>query len=399
MRPGFGELALAVKPYFGFSQRLCYNITIVNMGIEIDFLAVGEAKKSGDAIAVRFGNLHGKREEQTVITIDGGTIDSGERLVEHIKKHYGTSNVDYAFLTHPDGDHASGMREVLEKLTVETVVMHRPWEHSHAIHDLFDDARTSPNSISERSRENLAAAHEVEKLALAKGIKIVEPFAGLATSDQTIRVLGPTKAFYQTQLTRFDFMPEVKESTTDSEIIKTFLAEASRAVNWLADRWDTELLFLEPAEDATSAENNSSLVLLLTVDNKQYLFTGDAGVPALTAALDYATTASIDLTRLCFLQIPHHGSKRNVGPNVLNRLLGSPRTFDKPDRTAFVSAAKEGEPKHPSKQVTNAFRRRGVEVHVTAGLAKCHPMPVREGWGSSTPLPFYSQIEDEESDD
>src|SRR6266851_1674956 len=92
------------------------NFTEIAMGIEIDFLAVGEAAKSGDAIAVRFGNLHGKREEQTVITIDGGTIESGGRLVEHIKTYYGTTSVDYAFLTHPDGDHASGMREILEKL-------------------------------------------------------------------------------------------------------------------------------------------------------------------------------------------------------------------------------------------------------------------------------------------
>lgn len=64
------------------------------MGIEIDFLAVGEASKSGDAIAIRFGNLHGRREEQTVITIDGGTKESGDNLVEHIKTHFGTTHVD-----------------------------------------------------------------------------------------------------------------------------------------------------------------------------------------------------------------------------------------------------------------------------------------------------------------
>ena len=93
------------------------------MGIEIDFLAVGEASKSGDAIAIRFGNLHGRREEQTVITIDGGTKESGDNLVEHIKTHFGTTHVDFAFLTHPDGDHASGMSEILEKLTVGKVLI------------------------------------------------------------------------------------------------------------------------------------------------------------------------------------------------------------------------------------------------------------------------------------
>ncbi|MBF4307570.1 MBL fold metallo-hydrolase, partial [Vibrio anguillarum] len=42
------------------------------MGYEIDFLGVGEESKSGDAIALRYGNLHGHRDEQTVVVIDGG---------------------------------------------------------------------------------------------------------------------------------------------------------------------------------------------------------------------------------------------------------------------------------------------------------------------------------------
>ena len=43
------------------------------MGLEIDFLSVGEGEKSGDAIALRYGNLFGPRSEQTVLVIDGGT--------------------------------------------------------------------------------------------------------------------------------------------------------------------------------------------------------------------------------------------------------------------------------------------------------------------------------------
>ena len=34
------------------------------MGYEIDILAVGEGERSGDAMAVRFGNLHGRPDEQ-----------------------------------------------------------------------------------------------------------------------------------------------------------------------------------------------------------------------------------------------------------------------------------------------------------------------------------------------
>jgi len=362
------------------------------MGIEIDFLPVGDKSKSGDAIAIRYGDLSGANSQPLILTIDGGTKESGEALVDHVQTYYRTKTVNGAFLTHADGDHASGMRVILEKLDVKAVLMHRPWLHSKLVKELLEDGRTTITSIKEKTKENLAVAYEIEKLAIAKGITPVEPFVGLAL-NHGLSILGPTKEFYEAQLANFDFMPETKEPGAAS-LVKAIMAGASRAINWLGDRWDTELLFTEPAEDATSPENNSSLVLLLTLDGMHYLFTGDAGVPALRAALDQAAILGIDYSLLRFVQIPHHGSRRNLGPTVLNRLLGLPRAFDKPDRTALVSAAKEGEPKHPSKRVMNAFRRRGVEVHVTAGMIKCHPLPVRAGWIKSTPLPFYSQVED-----
>ena len=71
------------------------------MAYEIDFLAVGEGDSSGDAIAIRWGNLTGNRAEQTVMIIDGGTKASGESLVSHVEKYYGTDFVDYALCTHP----------------------------------------------------------------------------------------------------------------------------------------------------------------------------------------------------------------------------------------------------------------------------------------------------------
>ena len=52
---------------------------------EVDFLNVGEGERSGDAIALRFApDLTRAPEGQTVIVIDGGTQEAGQRLVEHI---------------------------------------------------------------------------------------------------------------------------------------------------------------------------------------------------------------------------------------------------------------------------------------------------------------------------
>jgi len=118
-------------------------------------------------------------------------------------------------------------------------------------------------------------------------------------------------------------------------------------------------------------------------DGKQFLFTADAGVPALTEAADYASGAGIDLKQLNFIQVPHHGSKHNVGPAILNRILGPKRPTQNFDKTAYISAAKDGEPNHPAKKVVNAFKRRGANVFVTQGQSKVHRSsdspPVRIG--------------------
>ena len=69
--------------------------------LEIDFLPVNSKEKSGDSIALRYSSW----ADQVVITIDGGTLESGESLVNHIDRYYDTNRVDLAILTHPDGDH------------------------------------------------------------------------------------------------------------------------------------------------------------------------------------------------------------------------------------------------------------------------------------------------------
>src|SRR5262245_9392200 len=135
------------------------------MAFEIDFLPVGEGEKSGDAIALRWGNLTGPRRQQVVMVIDGGTIEAGERLVQHVETHYQTATVDRGVNTHRGGDHASGLSVVLEELKVGHLWLHRPWEHSGEIRDLFEDGRLSDDGLSAKMRKALADAWELEKLA------------------------------------------------------------------------------------------------------------------------------------------------------------------------------------------------------------------------------------------
>jgi beta-lactamase superfamily II metal-dependent hydrolase len=351
------------------------------MGIEIDFLAVGEGESSGDAIAVRYGNLFGTREQQTVLVIDGGTKDSGERLVQHVKQHYGTTHVNYMFSTHPDTDHVSGLIPVFEGLSVGALVMHQPWDHAEAICHLFDDGRVTPNGIEGRFQRALWAAHDLKEMAAAKKIPIVEPFAGLADANGVLRVLGPTQDYYRLLLAGFRCAPDPISA------LKAFLSASVGLVKEAVSRVAESLAIETLTDDGiTSSENNSSAILYIQVPGRKVLLTGDAGIPALTGAADWAASAGIDLASLDFMQVPHHGSRRNVGPAILDRIKA---------KTAFISAGADGGPKHPAKKVTNAILRRGGEIFATAGRGLCHSYqaPQRSGWGPVSGIPFFDQVE------
>ena len=357
------------------------------MGYELDFLPVGK-DKCGDAIAFRFGNLQGFRNEQTVVIIDGGFQGTGSELVNHVRTHFGTNKVDLVISTHPDQDHIGGLETVLTECEVGRLWMHQPWKHTNDIAKMFVDGRVTDQSVREALRKSLDEARTLERLAQAKNIPIEEPFTGLQDASKSLFVLGPSKAFYESLLPGFRGAPEPVFG-----FLKQFVTGVEEAVKKIAERWDIETL---DDSGETTPENNSSVILLLILEGNYLLLTADAGAPALTQAINVLDFSKFDYSKLTFVQVPHHGSARNVGPTILNRLIGPMLQQEFASRTAFVSVTSDDHPKHPSKKVLNAFRRRGAPVHCTAGMAKCHfrNAPPRSGWISSVPMPFYPEVDD-----
>jgi len=349
------------------------------MAFEVDFLAVGEGEKSGDAIAVRWGNLAGPRAEQKVLIVDGGTLEAGNNLVNHVKNYYGTTFVDAVLCTHPDIDHACGLKAVLEELDFGFLLMHQPWNHANEILDLFKNPFTT-TKLKEKLQKAITTAHELEEICDGKGKKIYEPFTG--TTWDNIRILGPSRDYYQELLAQFRDTPVA--ASPISSLLQKAIASAKEKIELVAEKFDIQYESLDDSGE-TSPENNSSAILLLAVDGQKLLFTADAGIPALTAAADYAATLNIRLDDLRFMQVPHHGSKHNVGKTILNRTKAG---------TAYVSAGAKA-PKHPSKKVTNALIRRGATVCVTAGNGLCHHLGTssRNGWSPAPTVPFYEQVE------
>jgi beta-lactamase superfamily II metal-dependent hydrolase len=351
------------------------------LAFEIDFHPVGNGEKGGDAITFRYGKANNLPATQKVIVIDGGSLDSGKSIVEHIKTIYNTSTVDLVINTHPDNDHCSGLREVLNNLTIKEIWIHRPWRLSGLSLDWFKDGRITPNSLRERLKDALNIVAEIENIANEKRIPIKQPFVGLSFDD-TIYVLSPTEEYYKELLPQFRNTPEPKNENLFS---KTFSA-VKDAVNWLSETLHISTETLDENGE-TSPENNSSVVTLFKYSDKKVLFTGDAGLPALKNVIEITDKCNYPLTNLDVLQVPHHGSKRNVSPRVLNKIKGI---------NACISTPKEENPKHPAKKVTNALIRRNMKPYQTKGNILCyrHNTPQRAGYLSATPIPFHNQVEE-----
>lgn len=363
------------------------------MGFDIDYIHVGDGERSGDAIALRYGNLLSNPIDQTVLVIDGGTKESGQQLVNHIRTHYGTDVVDGIIVTHQDSDHTSGLTEVLEQLQVKHLYMHVPWDHEDEMNSLFQ--KEIPNQDFEKKlQKSLENVRDLEEIAFNKGIPIDEPFEGMASNDGILHILGPSKLYYECLLAQYDKTPEANESVIDTlekllgvntaSPLRSILEKGEEIIEWVMETLDIATETLDDSGE-TSPENNSSVILLITIDGRKILFTGDAGIPALTAAADYAEQKGILLNDLHLLHVPHHGSKHNVGPTILNRVKAE---------KAQISAALKAS-KHPSKKVINALIRRGNRVFATQGntIHHSHESPDRLNWSPVEALDFNDQVE------
>lgn len=301
---------------------------------EIDFLSVGEEAAHGDAIALRFTQPNGDCVRGV---IDAGYRGDGDRLVEHVRHHYGDGGLDFVLLTHPDADHVNGMGEVLRRIDVAKLFLHRPELHGHP------------------TNSGAGPASELVALAQAQGAEVTEPFAGTDRFEGTFLVAGPAEPYYEELL-------QEQETTTKAAAAPAAALAEGRATEAQPELPDFPLEV--PFDDAggTNPRNNSSAILQLTLGDRRFLFTGDAGVPALNRAIAYLRDRGYSAPPN-FFQVPHHGSRHNLDSDTCDRVLGPiGQSFE---GVAVVSVA-PGDPKKPAPRVTNACGRRGFRVWSTA---------------------------------
>ena len=372
------------------------------MNCEIEFLPVGDGSKPGDAIVIRYG----EPDAYELMIVDGGNIDSGKEIVKHIHAHFGQNIlVSHVVLTHCDADHASGLREVLRELPVVKLWLHLPWTFAAEARPYFANKNWTDKGLEQTLREEYDIIGELVQLAVNQATAIEQPFAGAVIGP--FRVLSPYRGAYPLLLPQFDRTPDADEAALQAanfwigkppgviaalvEKVAEKLAEKVQAM--IPETWETERL---KDGGVTSATNETSVVLYGECSAGKVLLTGDAGVWGFAMAQLQAKQMGISLPGLSFVQIPHHGSRRNIGPTTLNALLGPIRAQDAPRPClAFVSAPKD-DSTHPRRMVLNAFMRRGCEYQATQGQKKVFwgGFPPRPGYVALSPCEFNYEVED-----
>lgn len=358
---------------------------------EIDFLNIG-SPKSGDAITIKM-TVDGVAK---IHVVDGGFQSTGEKICSFLEKYYGvTDKIDYVVVTHNDGDHAGGLRAVLEKYEVGTLYMLRPWIYADDLIDGFKRWRI-PENLEKELRSAYPNLDALEKIALDKGIEIKEPFQGTLIGEFT--VLWPSKADYFELIYDSDKTPEVHEDAyAGVEAVKIASEAFSRLLDsaqaYIAAKWGEELF---PEKD-TSAENNMSIIQYAKVDGKEILLTGDAGKKALLGAHKYATS-NIGVPKITHFQVPHHGSRNNVDTATLDAWLGEKLNAEQENGdslfSAIVCASKEDK-HHPRKTVIRAIIHRGGHIGSTEESHKRfqYNAPKRDGWSAYPSMQYPTQCE------
>ena len=360
---------------------------------EIDFLSVGE-RQSGDAIALRYG-----RDGNTFVhVVDGGFQDDGSHVMAHLRKYYGGRDVSHVVLTHPDSDHAGGLRSVLEECAVAPgggLWMLRPWLYAAELLDHF--ARfTTVNGLENALREAYPDIAALEEIAQRRRIPIYEPFQGATIGEFT--VLAPSRARYLRLIVDSEKTPKAAGAASMG-LLKALRLATAKVVHYAQAAWGVEVFSTEP----TSAENEMSVVQYATLCDEKILLTGDAGREGLSEAADSAPFIGLRLPGIDRFHVPHHGSRRNVSTEVLDRWLGPRLRQQLPEGRgrfrAFISANPDDK-EHPRRAVVRGLIHRGADVMQTTGkrglyLRTSKHAPPRDDAVSATLLPYPEDQEEE----
>ena len=354
------------------------------MAFEIDLLPVGSKKKSGDCIAFRYGDLEAGKKQQTVVVVDGGYASTwADSLKPHLQKYYnceydGKIHVDLVILSHTDMDHVSGLVEMAKDEDVEIgrIMMHEPWYELTPT--WFKDGRITKQSLKERIGDAFEKALQLSDLT-QKADKLSLTPCRHEINSAFFYILGPSAKFYKECIANCDKTPEKDEKVKD-------LPQAQSSISGLEfEKYEEGHITWDDSEN-TSPINESSLIVLFEYENVKVLLTGDAGKEGLRQAIAIADKNGIKLNDCTIIKMPHHGSRKNVNPEIMANFIGS--------KKLYYSCASDDLGHHPSQRLINMLNEKGFRQLSTSGSTLHWGVDAPErGWPKASAIESFEEIE------
>jgi beta-lactamase superfamily II metal-dependent hydrolase len=353
------------------------------MTYEVDFLPVGDSY--GDAIVIRYSDgasgyyLH---------VVDGGRTDTADTIIKHINDYYPGYFINHMVVSHADNDHACGLIGVMKRFQVKHLWMNRPWLYAHETLQHFHGNYTLQGLIDEM-KERHPYLVELEELANTQGTQIHEAFQG--ANIGFFKVLAPSRERYIKLIPDLEKTPTAYKAEVAATAFPLWKAITDAAKKWLEEKWDVETLSDNP-QPPTSASNESCVVQYATLEEgRTVLLTADVGPDGLSEAADFGAALGLSLPK--FIQMPHHGSRHNVTPAILDRWLGPRKPQGTHVGSAFCSIGAK-KPEYPRGQVKNAFIRRGYRVFANRTVTISHFSGAgHPGFSPLTPESFDNTVE------
>ena len=337
--------------------------------LQIDMLPVGDS----NAVLVEVAD----GGEPVVALIDGGrNWQDGERVLRQLNAYY-ANRIDHLILSHIDVDHTMGLLHIVEALEEDRIGC--AWVQDLSEHGVdveravalarktADDAESSVvRSVATHLADSVETAQRLIAVLRKKGIPVKEACADHTDRIGPFEVLAPTVAFFEDCVKFYDNVEHLDEMVEAG--ISFARGAASTAVG--PTYFDESLA---DAIDNPETQKQASLILLLTYEGDRYLFTGDAGRRAFDAVADKEK-----MRNLHWLQVPNHGSKHNLSPDLLDLFRPA---------LAYISASGIGIDPHAD--LLRALESRGVAVYTTSKSGNVWhrrgDVPARKGYETQKP--------------
>lgn len=275
---------------------------------------------NGDSILISY--LDDKDKGRNIL-IDGGTsttysfkdkkngkIKDGDlkKLINSLKNK--KEQLDLVILTHIDDDHIDGFLKWFSKDEFAHNYIKKVWFNSGKnIKKYLDDKSSKVDAVTFKEDTVLTSVKQgvnFEKYINQKGIwegQLIKQKDCIQWNEITFRILSPSDSELVKLLEKWE--DKAPESISDT----------SRRNNY--EKPLKELINGDVFDEDQSPYNGSSIAFILTYENVNYLFLGDAHPTVIIKRLKKLGYHENNKLKVEFIKLSHHGSKKNTSTELL----------------------------------------------------------------------------------